>query len=302
MQTLESKDALERKELSETQQAIQRLSSSPQGATPMGKAILADKQKKLRDLLGRVEKNSREKFSLQEKYLKYQEERQSGSQSKEELAFDKELKSAADKGVQLEGEEFDLPLTEKKKLLRQKVAEKKNQPKESPETTRQSIALTMANELIPQLRENLEKLDDKIPLIGGTGRLGGNISRAVNYTTGNIAEFNEYNKRVKSTAQAVGRAFEGRMTNEDFDRFLSLFPTPISSKKEREYSFIAMKNFIEAFEKSKDNVLKGDSIDKMIGNKFNTTSQQSSEYGRTDSNTSENDKKYQEFLKLTGRA
>jgi hypothetical protein len=78
MQTLESKDALERKELAETQQAIQRLSSSPQGATPMGKAILADKQKKQRDLLGRVEKNSREKFNLQEKYLKYQDERQKG--------------------------------------------------------------------------------------------------------------------------------------------------------------------------------------------------------------------------------
>jgi len=241
----------------------------------MGKAILADKEKKQRDLLGRVEKNSREKFNLQEKYLKYQDERQKGEGNKSEENFKKELYKASQKGVTLTDEEKGLPLAEKEQILMNKLAEKSiektSTSKNVKAPTLQELNTITDATIIKQRIGDLRKILNE----GGKGQFAASLP---------FGGFSESGQELKSIIEDVGERIlrlksGAAVTPSEYERFIGMLPKFLRMDK---VDLNQLDRLEEEF------TFKLDELNK--------------KYGRTDSNTSESDKKYQEYLQLIGRA
>lgn len=63
-------------------------------------------------------------------------------------------------------------------------------------------------------------------------------------------ESKKYNDKVRAAAQFVGKKLEGRMTDEDYDRILAMFPAAGDSNDRAQAKFAALEDYLGAMESS----------------------------------------------------
>jgi hypothetical protein len=173
---------------------------------------------------------------------------------------------------------------QKEQKRQQELLDKFSTPTESQKNIESSI--NTANTLL----DSMETLLNDIPA-GFGGRVEG-----YKQGFGAAPKLTEYDTMKTLVAQAVGKAFEGRMTDEDFQRFLGLFPKPNNPDKlESEADRKAMFRAVRAFIDTKKNEVQ--QMKQSIGQGTQTQTNLDIYQGQFNE---ENDKKVNDFLDSLG--